>query len=100
MQKCIILFFIKSLTLTLNIRYDILLFMTAHLSFKQAMRRFNKVLKIKRVHLRQLEKLAQVINYIEFFDEKAEKYPEITFYKQISDKLIKNFEHLINKYIK
>ncbi len=70
------------------------------LSFRKALKRINKVLKPEDINFKQLEKLAQVINYIEFFDEKAEKYPEITFYKQISDKLIKNFEHLINKYIK
>lgn len=70
------------------------------LKLKQALKRINKVLKPEKLRMKHLEKLAQVITYIEFFDEKAEKYPEMTFYKQINDKLIKNFEHLINKYIK
>lgn len=62
--------------------------------------KINKFLKIKPIRFKRLDKMAHTINYIEYFSEKAEKYPEITIFKDINQKLIKNFEHLINKYLK
>ena len=71
-----------------------------HSNGKKKLRILTKITKNKPISFKKIEKLMRIINIIEFFDEKAQKYPEITFYKQICDKLIKDFEQLISKYIK